>query len=150
MNSHQYSPSDKQNLSFSLTNDWSEVRTILKWRTPFEGIKSNLFWVKRAEEKAVYLGRLVKRGIPKSDEYVSLGAGESISTDLEITSMYDISKAGIYTIQETEVTGKRSYAPNELKSERITSNVYEFNLLQDRAAKTSQGALIGWKRPLAD
>ena len=62
LNSRQYNAQDRQILKFTLTNNSNESVSLLKFKTPLEGIKDDTFWVKRQEEVAVYLGKMVKKG----------------------------------------------------------------------------------------
>ena len=64
LNSQHYNAKDRQMLKFTLTNNSKEKMNVLKWQTPLEGIKNDMFWVKRQDEVAVYLGKIVKRAAP--------------------------------------------------------------------------------------
>src|ERR1044072_7040783 len=68
-----YKASDKQKLGFSLTNESDQPMRILKWHTPLDGIKSDMFHVEYDGKKAVYLGPIYKRGLPTDRKSVVEG-----------------------------------------------------------------------------
>jgi peptidyl-Lys metalloendopeptidase len=126
---------------------------VLKWQTPLEGIKNDMFWVKRQEEVAVYLGKLVKRSAPGAHDYITLDPKESVSTHIDISEVYDISKSGNYTIEfDSRVLDVGTEEPHTLsarlddtaepKIERLRSKVVDFDLLEDREAKQSKGVAL--------
>ena len=70
-----------------------------KWYTPLEGFKDDLFKVRKQEESALYLGMIVKRGLPKPQDYVTLEPKGSISSEVNLDDVYDITKAGDYAVE---------------------------------------------------
>ena len=157
LNSQQYKAKDQQDLKFTLTNNSNERVSVLKWQTPLEGIKNDMFWVKRQEEVAVYLGKLVKRSAPGTHDYITLNPKESVSTNIDISEVYDISKSGNYTIEfDSRVLDVGTEEPHTLsarlddkaepKIERLRSKVVDFDLLEDRDAKQSKGGGVRARR----
>ena len=142
LNSRQYQAKDRQGLIFTLTNDSNETISVLKWNTPLEGIKNNIFSVKKQEESASYLGIMVRRGMPGPQDYVTLDPKASISANFDLGDVYDISKAGNYNVefvspildvgneQPTARAAKLSETDN-FSPRRVPSNVVEFRLLKD-------------------
>lgn len=65
LNSQQYKAKDQQDLKFTLTNNSNERVSVLKWQTPLEGIKNDMFWVKRQEEVAVFIGQTSEKVSPR-------------------------------------------------------------------------------------
>src|SRR5258708_5786074 len=84
---------------FTLTNQSGETLQVLKWHTPLEGFKSNLFRVEHDGKRARYIGALLKRGVPKPADYASLAPGQSLKGDLDLSKGYDLSAPGHYTLQ---------------------------------------------------
>jgi peptidyl-Lys metalloendopeptidase len=157
LNSRQYRVSDPQILEFTISNNSKEKLSLLKWNTPLEGINSDMFNIRRVEdgEKAVYLGRMVKRGPPKPEDYVTLEPNESISTDFDLAVVYDIAMSGIYTVEfvtsildvgteEPEILVTRMAETRGFKIQSISSNIIEFNLLEERNPRQSNGIALGW------
>ena len=99
LNRIQYGAEDQQKLKFTLNNESDETLCVLKWYTPLEGFKDDLFRVKKQEESALYLGIIIKRGLPKPRDYITLESKESISTEVILDGVYDITKAGNYTVE---------------------------------------------------
>jgi peptidyl-Lys metalloendopeptidase len=87
------------NLTFILVNDGDEVLFVLKWYTPLEGLAGEIFRVERDGQDIPYEGILATRGTPLSSDYVLLGAGESVSGDVDLATTYDFSAAGDYTVE---------------------------------------------------
>jgi peptidyl-Lys metalloendopeptidase len=86
-------------LQFTLTNNSDEELYVLTWYTPLEGIAGEIFRVERDGELVPYQGILAKRGDPSPDAYILIGAGESVSAEVDLATAYDFSKAGEYTIE---------------------------------------------------
>ncbi|HET7644004.1 MAG TPA: M35 family metallo-endopeptidase [Nitrososphaeraceae archaeon] len=156
LSSKQYKAQDGQDLRFTLTNNSNETLSLLKWQLPLEGsLDSDTFWVKRQEEVAVYLGKVIKRRAPIPEDFLTLDPNESISTDFDLAEAYDISKAGNYTVEfdsrvlhvgKEEPTTLASSLSNtqEFKSQKLRSNIVEFQLLEDRTPKQSNGIASQW------
>jgi len=87
------------NTRFTLTNTSSEGLFVLKWFTPLEGLAGDIFQIERDGAELPYVGKLVKRGAPTSDDYVWIDAGGSISAEVDLAEGYDFSQAGEYTVQ---------------------------------------------------
>jgi peptidyl-Lys metalloendopeptidase len=160
LNSRQYRAQDREILTFTLTNNSNESVSVLKWQTPLEGIRSDMFWVRKQEEIAVYLGRMVKRGAPKPEDYVTLDPRESISIDFDLAEVYDISKAGNYTVEfdsrildlgtrKPKALATRLSKTRKFSTQKVRSNIVEFSLLEDRNAKQSQGVALEWSQRLS-
>jgi peptidyl-Lys metalloendopeptidase len=154
LNSRQYNAQDRQILKFTLTNNSNEKVSVLKFKTPLEGIKDDMFWVKRQEEVAVYLGKMVKRSAPKPNDYLMLDPNESVSTDLDISEVYDVSKAGNYSVEfdsrvldvgseEPAMLSRKIAETGKFRTQKLRSNAVEFKLLEDRSAKQSKGVALG-------
>lgn len=95
---HEYTAKEKQYLIFTVTNESDVTLSILKWHTPFDGFTSNMFHVECAGKRAIYLGRVYKRGMPTTDDYLILEPGQSTELKVDFTEAYDMPDAGHYNI----------------------------------------------------
>jgi peptidyl-Lys metalloendopeptidase len=84
---------------FTLRNDSAQDLYVLSWQTPLEGVEGNLFDIRRDGEPVDYTGRLYKRAKPTAADFVRIPAGGSVSADVELSSVYDMSRSGEYSIQ---------------------------------------------------
>jgi peptidyl-Lys metalloendopeptidase len=160
LNSNQYKAEDQQQLKFTLNNNSDETLNVLKWYTPLEGLKDDLFTVKKQGESALYLGIIVKRGLPKPRDYITLEPKESISTEVNLDDVYDITQAGNYAVEFISPVldvGKEEPAALAAKfsetrtttPQLVASNTVEFKLLEDKNAKISQGVELAFRERLS-
>jgi peptidyl-Lys metalloendopeptidase len=91
--------SDDVVVNVKLTNTTSKNQHVLKWATPFIAVEEPLFDVYRDGVKVDYLGRHYKRGTPKSGDYFLLKPGKTYSGEVELSSLYDMSVTGTYSIR---------------------------------------------------
>jgi peptidyl-Lys metalloendopeptidase len=91
--------SDDVVVHFTLRNDSAEDLYVLSWQTPLKGVQGNLFDVRRDGEPVGYTGRLYKRAKPTTADFIRIPAGGSVSADVELSSVYDMSRTGEYSIQ---------------------------------------------------
>ncbi len=124
------------NLRFTLTNNTDTSLYVLKWYTPLEGLAGKLFYVERDGQAIPYQGILASRAAPPPDAYVLLDAGESVSAEVDLSTAYDFSQAGEYTIEflsprishiarsETEmVKTVNDLGPVQMPSNRVTVEI---------------------------
>ena len=62
-------------------------------------LEEHLFTVTRDGEKVPYEGMHVKRFAPSAKDYITIGAGKTISFDVELSGVYDLQQAGNYTFK---------------------------------------------------
>lgn len=86
-------------LRVTITNTSATPQYVLKWHTPFAGIEDHIFDVKRDGVDVPYLGRHYKRGAPTAKDYYVLKPGQSHTSKVEISSLYDMSVTGDYSIK---------------------------------------------------
>ncbi len=91
--------SDDVVVNFSVTNDSGSPVRLLKWATPFEEVGENLFAVGLNGEEVRYIGKMYKRGTPQAKDYLTLAPGETRSQAVELSSLYEMSRPGEYTVQ---------------------------------------------------
>lgn len=83
----------------TITNTSSTPQYVLKWHTPFAGVEDHLFEVKRDGVDVPYLGRHYKRPAPTAKDYYLLKPGQSHTSRVEISGMYDMSVTGDYSVR---------------------------------------------------
>ena len=98
LNKQRYKADDRHKLTFTLTNESKETMNVLKWHTPLEGFKSDMFRVEINGELATYLGPIYKRRPPKDDDYITLKPGETVTVTVDLTEAYDIARPGNYNV----------------------------------------------------
>ena len=84
---------------FTLRNDSRTDLYVLQWQTPLKGVKENIFEVRRDGEPVDYTGRLYKWAQPRPQDFIRIPAGQSVSAEVELSSVYDMSRSGEYSIQ---------------------------------------------------
>jgi len=84
---------------FTLQNDSAEDLYVLHWQTPLKGVKDDIFEVRRDGKPVPYTGRHYKWAAPTPADYVRIPAGGSLSASVELSSVYDMSRSGEYSIQ---------------------------------------------------
>ena len=90
----QYLTGEGANLIFELTNHTKKPVHILKWNTPLEGLKSDCLHVLKNGKAVAYDGRLVKRGQPKPEDFLTLAPGKSVSAKVDISEAYSLANSG--------------------------------------------------------
>lgn len=86
-------------LRVTITNTSSKPQYVLKWHTPFNGIEDHIFEVTRDGEKVPYLGAHYKRPAPTAKDYYILKPGASHTSKVEISSLYDMTVTGDYSVK---------------------------------------------------
>ena len=133
-----YKAADTLKIRFTLTNNTDWPLSVLKWFTPLDGFKSDMFQVEDESGKRLpYLGILIKRGSPTEEDYVLIGPGQSVSTEVDISEAYDISQAGRYKVMFTSnlisvgrespatLIKNRIFRPRELHSNSVILKILE-------------------------
>jgi len=154
-----YKASEPQKLFFTLANESDTELKVLKWHTPLEGFKSNMFNVDVAGKPVVYIGRLYKRGAPTEDDYVTIPPGESLRQTVDLAEGYDIAEEGIYNVnykthllqagtEEPKVLARKFTRQPRAKAPTVKSNAAIFTLLEARKPKTVGGVEIAFARKL--
>lgn len=150
MSKQDFQASEDVVVQVTLTNDEKVPVKILKWYTAVDGVEEPLFNVTVDGEERHYLGAHYKRPAPTKNDYIKLKSGESVSYDVELSSIYDMSKTGNYDISYN-VSSMQLFAPNpgqekklaRLGIEGIASNTVNFYLegreFKDSANKGKPG-----------
>ena len=71
---------------------------ILKWFTPAYGVEEPLFAVRRNGEPVAYTGAIYKRPAITGEDYITLKAGESVTSVVNLDDYYDMSGTGQYDV----------------------------------------------------
>ncbi|CAF1297508.1 unnamed protein product [Adineta ricciae] len=91
----------KQDVTINLNykNKGSKSMLIYKWYLPTEQLFDPLFEVTRDGKSVEYIGPLVKRRSPKTEDMISIGSGQTMSTRVQLSSVYNMTETGNYVIQ---------------------------------------------------
>lgn len=92
-------PSENAVVRITYRNDSPADLYLLRWQTPLKGVEGDLFDVVLDGQRVPYTGRLYKRAAPKAEDYLRIPAGGSVSADVDLTSVYDMSRTGEYAIR---------------------------------------------------
>lgn len=98
LNKTNFTAAEDIKVQVTLTNEEAVPVRVLKWYTPAEGVEEALFKVSINGVETDYLGAHYKRPAAQAKDYIQLKSGESVSYDVEISSLYDLSKTGQYEI----------------------------------------------------
>jgi peptidyl-Lys metalloendopeptidase len=85
-------------INVSITNPNKGAVRILRWYTPFDGVKEDLFAVTVNGKAVEYTGADYKRPAPTDKDYIVLKPGETIETTIDLAGFYDLSESGYYQI----------------------------------------------------
>ncbi len=117
-------------------NDSAEDMYLVRWQTALQGVEGNLFDVSRDGQAVPYTGRLYKRATPKAEDYIRIPAGSSRSADVELSSVYDLSRTGEYSIRyrvalQDGLRADNAKAVSSLASRNLESNVVVLGVERD-------------------
>ena len=117
-------------VTVTISNNTKHTVRILKWFTPVNGVEESLFAVKRDGQLVAYIGAHYKRPAVTGQDYISLKAGQSFASAVNLDDYYDLSQSGQYEVSYG-VTSFNLYSEkgnafqfkDVLTSEKITMNV---------------------------
>ncbi len=89
---------DAVNVTFTMTNVAGHPVRVLRYETPLDGIKEDLFRVSRDGTATAYLGRHYKWAAPEAADFVTLDDGQSVSATVDLATAYDFAATGSYTV----------------------------------------------------
>jgi peptidyl-Lys metalloendopeptidase len=93
-----FGATDAIQISVTLTNIADHPVRVLRRNTPLDGIKEDLFNVSLDGAAIEYLGRHYKWAEPQPQDFVTIDAGKSVSSTVDISTAYDFGKTGSYAI----------------------------------------------------
>jgi len=85
-------------VTVTISNPTGHTVRVLKWFTPVDGVEEPLFAVTRNGEPVAYTGAIYKRPAITGRDYISLKAGESITSVVSLGEYYDFSASGQYEV----------------------------------------------------
>lgn len=94
----QVGPGKPVEVLFRLTNRTQRPLFVLKWHTPLEGVRSNLFTVTRDGAGLPYQGPMVKRAAPTAGDYVTIAPGASVEARVDVSQVYEMAPPGNYQL----------------------------------------------------
>src|SRR6478672_8307417 len=95
----QKSALDDAVVRITYRNDSAADLYLVRWQTALQGVEGNLFDVQVDGKPVQYTGRLYKRALPRAEDYVRIPAGGAVAADVELSSVYDLSRTGEYAIR---------------------------------------------------
>jgi peptidyl-Lys metalloendopeptidase len=159
-NKRAFKATDKQTLKFSLTNESKRPLKVLKWHTPLEGLKSDMFRVDIAGHRATYLGPIYKRMPPTEADYITVRPGATLTAPVDLASAYDIALAGNYNVsyktehlhagvEPTKALTAKLKKGQHSPAVTVRSNTAIFTLEKPRRPKTVAGVEVAHAQKLA-
>ncbi|KAL9964455.1 hypothetical protein ACROYT_G028100 [Oculina patagonica] len=94
-----YTSTDKIECKFHLNNNDQQDYSVLKWRTPLDKMTSDCLTASCNGTKLQYDGVYMKRSTPGPDQFLLVGAGETLSSTFDVSDAYDMTEAGMYSIK---------------------------------------------------
>jgi peptidyl-Lys metalloendopeptidase len=110
---------DEVAVTFALTNRGEASVRLLHWLTPLRGVSNDLFVVTRDGEPVAYTGRLVKWAAPTEDDYIEIAAGETVSSVIDLSAVYDMSVTGNYSIRYRAILDESPADPFEMETQAV-------------------------------
>jgi len=131
---------------FHLKNDGKQDYSVLKWSTPLEGMMSNCLTVTRNGKKLEYDGIYMKRGVPGPDEFLTVGAGQTLSSTFQVSDAFDMTKAGEYSVAVDTyleyVVGSAASKPDiKRKIRRLSSPAVSFQIVGRGSSEETLGQI---------
>ena len=134
-----FSTGDRVAVRVTISNPTNSAIKILKWLTPASGIEASLFTVTRDGKAVAYLGKLAKRVAPTDADYITLQAGESIASDVNLADYYDFSVSGKYAVKYN-VASANLYNAAGQSTDFLASDDSEF-FVEGRANRVLQSVI---------
>jgi len=123
------SSGDAAHVTVTFTNEQQYPVTFLKWNTPFDELSGGrAFLVNVSGVTIPYSGRVGKRAPPTSEDLLTIGAGESVSTTVDLSEHFNFPKTASYEVQlvPTNLEGAKlavSFSSLQVKSDVVTMNI---------------------------
>ena len=103
-------------VTLKISNTTKKNIDVLKWGTPLEKtLSANIFKVKHGKTLSRYIGRFIKRGTPKDNDYITLKAGEKRLVSVPLSDFYDMQKKEYMKLNLTDIFKskiKKMLSPN--------------------------------------
>ena len=129
---------------FHLKNNGKRDYSVLKWSTPLEGAISDCLIVTRNGKKLEYDGIYMKRSAPGPDQFMTLRAGQTLSSTFQVSDAFDMTKAGVYSIAvdtflEYVVSSATSKPDIKRKIRHLSSPAVSFQIVVGSSSKGTLG-----------
>jgi peptidyl-Lys metalloendopeptidase len=132
-----------------VTNYSAEAMYVPKRFLPSDLATAGVFTVTRDGQPVPYLGVLVKRGALTGADFVKIAAGASLDFQVELSSLYDLSATGVYSIRydvksvetmrgravATTLAADRAATQGQTQSLDLASNTIAQTIAGDPAAE---------------
>jgi peptidyl-Lys metalloendopeptidase len=109
----------------TISNPTNHTIRVLQWYTPVEGVEEPLFKVSVDGVSVAYTGPIYKRPAATGQDFITLKAGESVTSDVSLGQYYDLSASGAYTViydvSSWNLTNEKGGGPDQ-SVESLTSN----------------------------
>ncbi len=129
----QYSSGEDVICKVTFTNTRDSDYYLLKRNTPLDEISSNIFSISEDGHSLNYDGLLYQRKPPTSEEYVLISAKSSISSAIDLSLFYPISKPGaLYSVNLESVITFYDHDASNTTFQHVVSNKGAFFLYGDR------------------
>jgi peptidyl-Lys metalloendopeptidase len=86
-------------VTVTFTNNARHAVKLLSWYTGAGELEEDLFVVSLEGKPVEYIGPHYKRPAPQKEDFVVLPPGKSLTRDVNLSSFYDLTQTGDYTIQ---------------------------------------------------
>ena len=93
-----FGPGEPVIVHVTLANPGEHRVAILRWRTPLDGVTAPLFTVTRDGVSVPYRGPMAKRPEPTGADYVTLEPGASVTSDVDLAKLHDLTTPGSYVV----------------------------------------------------
>ena len=119
-------------VNVTFTNIGDSPIQLVRWYLPEGELDGQLFMLSRDGQDVPYVGPLVKRGSMTNQDLMTLLPGESAQRTVELSSAYDMSASGVYSIRYA-VVGTSVFANTQPRS---SANLFREELQQQTIATT--------------
>lgn len=129
---------------FHLKNNGKQDYSVLKWSTPLENPISDCLTVTRNGKKLEFDGIYRKRSVPGPDQFLTVKAGETLSSMFEVSDAFDMTKAGEYSVAVDTyleyVVGSATSKPDiKRKIRHLSSPAVSFQIVGRSSSKRTLG-----------
>ena len=129
---------------FHLKNNGKQDYSVLKWSTPLENPISDCLTVTRNGKKLEFDGIYRKRSVPGPDQFLTVKAGETLSSMFQVSDAFDMTKAGEYSVAVDTyleyVVGSATSKPDiKRKIRHLSSPAVSFQIVGRSSSKRTLG-----------
>jgi peptidyl-Lys metalloendopeptidase len=86
-------------VQLSLTNTSDEDVYVISYETALLRLERDLFRIERDGEVIPYMGPMIMRVGPLAESWIRIAPGETVSGKVNLSTVYDLSRAGRYSIE---------------------------------------------------